>query len=151
MRYRPDIFNRITSKLRDWHKPYVTINALSEALRENAVHVQDCINECLRRDEKQRQQKQKLKLGFQSNSLYNSYFSRIEKYEFKNKQRKQLHPYDYQYVISYHIPKYDSPEKKKDTLCPRCNKPIPGRHSRVSKGHDKDKCDMDMVKLIVEG
>ena len=121
--FRPDLMGRIQGALGEWPTYQVTIRDMAKRFEgADWAQLKECFDVLVR--------------------------------------RKALRPYtqngnlpDDSYTIVDHIVPYKSWDRKPkvQTRCPRCDKPIQGRHGRRNRQHhDDDKCDFDTTKLLIE-
>jgi hypothetical protein len=139
MSKRPDIKNRIRNlNLVDndrWPRPYVSAKELSNFFRNASPD--DVLYE--------------LQSLSKRSSPYEAFFYRIDKSKVGKKGRTiNLPPKEWKFYFSRWYPPSSKSKESKVTLCPKCNKPIPGRHARKRRGHDPAKCDVDMTEFILD-
>ena len=125
--FRPDLMGRIVGALAEWPRYYVSI-------REMADHFN----------------------GADWNQLKECFdvLARQKKLRFAPQNKKPVNGLaDDKYYIVDHIVPYETWGRKSriQARCPRCDKPIQGRHGRRNRQHhDDDKCEFDTTKILIE-
>ena len=122
--FRPDLMMRVTGAFHSWPSYNVTVREIALHLGgQNWTQIEECFQQLVKEG----------KLGV---------------HHWNTGQGV-----DFQYRINDHIVPWRSNGKGSSyqAHCPRCNRPIQGRHGRRNRQHhDDDKCDFDTTKLLIE-